>query len=67
MKFLRGKFQMRPKKKSGLNVGFFAARSGQYNFSIKLRVMDYKKRATTTSGTGASECLGGDKSNYKWP
>ena len=48
---------MRPKKKSGLNVGFFAARSGQYNFSIKLRVMDYKKRATTTSASEASECL----------
>ena len=47
---------MRPKKKSGLNVGFFAARSGQYNFSIKLRVMDYKKRATTTSETGVPEC-----------
>ena len=29
--------------------------------------MDYKKRATTTSGTGASECLGGDKPTYKWP
>ena len=68
MKFLRGKFQMRPKKKSGLNVGFFAARSGQYNFSIKLRVMDYKKRATTTSVSEASECLfflgGGDMPTY---
>ena len=50
----------------------FAARSGQYNFSIKLRVMDYKKRATTTSVTGASECLffGGGGPNLlilKWP
>ena len=53
---LKGKISNATKKNVWSQCRFFAARSGQYNFSIKLRVMDYKKRATTTSETEAPEC-----------